>query len=66
MIKKKVKRWEPENFKPEMTTIWSFPQHGDWATHDSKWRGNWSPYIPRNIILKYSKEGDFLLDQFVG
>lgn len=66
MIKKKIKRWEPENFKLEMTTIWSFPQHGDWATHDSKWRGNWSPYIPRNIILKYSKEGDLLLDQFVG
>ena len=66
MIKKKIKRWTPENFKPEMTTIWSFPQHGDWATHDSEWRGNWSPYVPRNIILKYSKEGDLLLDQFVG
>ena len=45
---------------------WSFPKRGDWATHDAKWRGNWSPYIPRNIILRYSKEGDVVLDQFAG
>ncbi len=63
---KKIKKWEPENFELEMTTHWSFPQRGDWATHDAKWRGNWSPYIPRNIILRYSKEGDLVLDQFAG
>ena len=49
-----------------MTTHWSFPKRGDWATHDAKWRGNWSPYIPRNIILRYSQEGDLVLDQFAG
>lgn len=49
-----------------MTTHWSFPKRGDWATHDAKWRGNWSPYIPRNIILRYSQEGDLILDQFAG
>lgn len=37
-----------------------------WATHDAKWRGKWSPYIPRNILLRYSKEGDLVLDQFAG
>lgn len=25
-----------------------------------------SPYIPRNLILRYSKEGDTVLDQFAG
>ncbi|MGF0096353.1 TRM11 family SAM-dependent methyltransferase [Peptoniphilus sp. SGI.035] len=62
----KIKKWEPENFELEMTTHWSFPERGDWATHDNKWRGNWSPYIPRNIILRYSKENDLILDQFAG
>lgn len=62
----KIKQWEPENFELQMTTHWSFPQRGNWATHDAKWRGNWSPYIPRNIILRYSKEGDLILDQFAG
>lgn len=63
---KKIKKWEPEDFELEMTTHWSFPKRGDWATHDAKWRGNWSPYIPRNILLRYSKEWDLVLDQFAG
>ena len=63
---KKISKWEPEDFELEMTTHWSFPKRGDWATHDAKWRGNWSPYIPRNILLRYSKENDLVLDQFVG
>jgi DNA modification methylase len=61
-----VKKWEPDNFELEMNTVWSFPQRGNWATHDAKYRGNWSPYIPRNLLLRYSKEGDLILDQFVG
>lgn len=63
---KKITKWQPDDFELEMTTHWSFPKRGDWATHDAKWRGNWSPYIPRNIILRYSKEGDLALDQFAG
>jgi len=65
-MKTKITKWQPDNFELEMTTHWSFPQRGDWATHDSKWRGNWSPYIPRNIMLRYSQEGDLVLDQFAG
>ena len=61
-----INRWEPADFKLETSSIWSFPQHGDWATHDSKYRGNWSPYVPRNILLRYSKENDWVLDQFAG
>jgi len=63
---KKIKKWGPDDFELEMTTVWSFPKRGDWATHDAKWRGNWSPYIPRNILLRYSEEGDLVLDQFAG
>lgn len=66
MSNKKITKWEPDDFELEMTTVWSFPKRGDWATHDAKWRGNWSPYIPRNLILRYSQENDLVLDQFVG
>ena len=59
-------KWQPDNFEMEMNTIWSFPKRGDWATHDSKYRGNWSPYIARNLLLRYSNEGDLVLDQFAG
>ena len=57
---------QPEDFHLEPTTIWSFPDRGSWATHNSRYRGNWSPYVPRNLILRYSKPGDWILDQFVG
>ena len=57
---------QPENFELETNTVWAFPNRGKWATHDAKYRGNWSPYIPRNVILRYSNERDTVLDQFVG
>ena len=63
---KKIKQWEPEEFELELNTVWSFPNRGKWATHDAKYRGNWSPYIPRNLLLRYSNEGDLVLDQFIG
>lgn len=63
---KKCIKLEPDNFQIETTTLWNFPERGNWATHDGFYRGNWSPYIPRNIILRFSKEGDWILDQFVG
>lgn len=59
-------RWEPENYNMEVTTLWSFRERGNWATHNGRYRGNWSPYIPRNIIKRYSKENDMVLDQFMG
>ena len=57
---------QPDNFELQTNTVWNFPDRGKWATHDAKYRGNWSPYIPRNVILRYSQEGDTVLDQFVG
>lgn len=50
----------------EDTTIWSFPDRGKWATHSGKYRGNWTPYVPRNLILRYSKKNEWILDQFLG
>jgi len=63
---KKVKTLYPKDFKEEQTTVWSFKQRGSWATHSGEYRGNWSPYIPRNVILKYSKPGELVLDYFCG
>jgi len=55
-----------KDYKNEQETVWSFPDRGNWATHKGNYRGNWSPYVPRNLILKYSKKGDIVLDQMVG
>jgi hypothetical protein len=61
-----ITSYGPEDYERETTTVWSFPDRGDWATHRGNYRGNWSPYIPRNVILRYSELGDLVLDQMVG
>jgi SAM-dependent methyltransferase len=65
-VSKKIKTLYPKDFKEEQTTVWSFKQRGNWATHSGEYRGNWSPYIPRNVLLKYSKPGELVLDYFCG
>ena len=57
---------QPNNFQLETTTIWDFPERGTWATHSGNYRGNWSPYVPRNLISRYSNPGEWVLDPFVG
>lgn len=63
---KKIKKLQPKDFQLENSTVWSFKSRGNWATHNGNYRGNWSPYIPRNIILKYSNKNDTVLDYFCG
>ncbi len=63
---KEIKTLYPKNFREEHTTVWSFKQRGNWASHSGEYRGNWSPYIPRNVILKYSKPDELVLDYFCG
>jgi hypothetical protein len=64
--KSKIDAWEPSFFSLERTTIWDFRKRGEWAVHQNDYRGNWPPSVPRNLILRYSHEGDIILDPFVG
>jgi DNA modification methylase len=64
--KKKFVDLRPRKFLPETTTLWSFQNRGNWAVHDSAYRGNWAPEVPRNLILRYTKKGDWVLDPFIG
>ena len=66
--KERIHRWEPckKEFSPPTTTVWSFPKRGSWAVHQSDYRGNWPPQVPRSLIMKYSEKGDVIFDSFVG
>ena len=63
---RRVKKVQPDDFKLETTTLWSFPKRGDWATHKANYRGNWAPQIPRNLILRYTSPDEVVLDMMVG
>ncbi len=64
----RINGFQPEGFELEPTNVWSFPRRGGWATHylNARYRGNWAPQVARNLILRYSREGDVVLDPFVG
>ncbi len=61
-----ITQFQPSEYKPEEWTVWSFPNRGDWATHIGDYRGNWSPYIPRNLIDRYTKKNDWVCDPMMG
>ncbi|MEM4555558.1 MAG: DNA methyltransferase [Acidilobaceae archaeon] len=61
-----IKKYQPKDFTLETTTVWSFPDRGDWVTHKGDYRGNWAPQVVRNIILRYTKPGEWVLDQMCG
>jgi len=50
----------------EWNSVWSFPERGAWATHNPKYRGNFAPQIPRNVIEMYTETGERILDPMVG
>jgi hypothetical protein len=62
----KIPLLDPPDFRLETTTVWSFENRGNWATHRGDYRGNWAPEIPRNLILRYTQPGETVLDQMVG
>jgi DNA modification methylase len=64
--KRSYKEVGPLFWEPEWKTVWSFPERGNWATHNPKYRGNFAPQIARNIIEMYSEKGDTILDPMVG
>ncbi|MEM4717363.1 MAG: DNA methyltransferase [Desulfurococcaceae archaeon] len=64
--KRQIKEYQPRDFTLETTTVWSFPERGDWATHKGDYRGNWSPRLVRNLLLRYTKPSEWVLDQMCG
>ncbi len=61
-----IDEYQPKDFALETTTVWSFPVRGRWATHKGDYRGNWPPQLVRNLLIRYSKPGEWVLDQMCG
>lgn len=66
----KINDLDMTNWK-ELTDVWTdslwiIPQRDNSGAHDGHYHGNFVPQIPRQLMLRYTKEGDFVLDPFSG
>src|SRR3989442_13803375 len=50
----------------EGTTMWSFPTQAEWNRVARYYKGNFAPQVARNLILRYTREKDWVLDLFSG
>ena len=47
-------------------SLWIIPERDKSGKHDGFYHGNFVPQIARQLILRYTKEGDVVFDPFVG
>lgn len=65
LLNKEMKEEEME--KIEKTSVWDFGKSDEFSAHHIiDFHGWFPPQIPRNCILRYSQEGDIVVDCFVG
>jgi len=59
-----------ENWKEQADIItdslWIFNKRDNSGKHDGSYHGNFIPQIPRQLIKRYTKPGDIVLDPFMG
>lgn len=47
-------------------SLWIIPNRDNSGAHDGHYHGNFVPQIPHQLLLRYTKSGDFVLDPFSG
>lgn len=47
-------------------SLWEFPKRDTTGAHLASYWGNFVPQIPHQLMLRYTKKGDWVLDPFVG
>ncbi len=47
-------------------SLWLIPSRDKSGTHTAEYHGNFVPQIPRQMIQRYTKKGDVVLDAFLG
>lgn len=47
-------------------SLWIIPQRDNSGAHDGHYHGNFVPQIPHQLLVRYTKAGDFVLDPFSG
>lgn len=60
-----LKNWK--DYKEIITdSLWLIPERDKSGAHTGKYWGNFIPQIPRQMMRRYTKQGDVVLDTFLG
>ncbi len=60
-----MSRWKEIN-DVWLDSLWIIPQRDNSGAHDGHYHGNFVPQIPHQLLTRYTKAGDFVLDPFAG
>ena len=47
-------------------SLWLIPQRDDSGAHNANYHGNFVPQIPHQLLARYTRAGEFVLDPFSG
>ena len=59
-----LRNWKEETILTD--SLWLFPNRAKNGKHDGSYHGNFIPQIPNQLIRRYTKQGDVVLDPFLG
>jgi len=59
-----LKKWKESEVWTD--SLWIIPERDKSGKHSNFYHGNFVPQIPHQLILRYSREGDSVLDPFLG
>ncbi|MBO4707112.1 MAG: hypothetical protein J5594_00945 [Elusimicrobiaceae bacterium] len=60
-----LKKWK-ELDDIETDSLWLFDKRDNTGKHNGFYHGNFIPQVPRQLIKRYTKKGDYVLDPFLG
>ena len=60
-----IKEWK--NYEEVLTdSLWIIDKRDNTGVHSGHYHGNFVPQIPHQLLTRYTKQGDWVLDPFMG
>ena len=59
-----LKEWKSINVNTD--SVWIIDKRDNSGVHNANYHGNFVPQIPRELMQRFTKKGDFVLDTFLG
>ena len=55
-----------KNLDINVDSLWMIDKRDNSGVHSASYHGNFVPQIPNQLLRRFTKQGDFVLDPFLG